>query len=263
MELTKEYFHVGTDHIYKELWLDIQMDQRHQLLKPYGGLWTSKLRTNCNRLCDWIDYLEEDNPTELERISYKKSCLVKFKENIKFLKIKDNNDFKNLKDSGFTIDISNQPINNITELLNYEKISDYFDLLYIDFFAHPSFNKFCVDTMLALKPDAIEYYKPIIVDYSNQQIKTVSNKKYITELNNSYYELLYYIDCIFDDIPFDGDYEKYITKLYNYKSKLIDIVKNNISNFDLPNEILNQTATTIIENLYREHYREKQKIKQV
>ena len=65
--LKKEYLHLGTDHIYKELWQNIQMDQLYQLSKPYGGLWTSHTRFQNNRLCDWIDYLADDE-YELERL---------------------------------------------------------------------------------------------------------------------------------------------------------------------------------------------------
>ena len=95
--LKKEYLHLGTDHIYKELWQNIQMDQIYPLSKPYGGIWASHTRFDDNRICDWIDYLADDD-YELERLKYQKSCLIKFKENIRFLQVNDSNDFKNLKE---------------------------------------------------------------------------------------------------------------------------------------------------------------------
>ena len=84
--LKKEYLHLGTDHIYKELWQNIQMDQIYPLSKPYGGIWASHTRFDDNRICDWIDYLADDD-YELERLKYQKSCLIKFKENIRFLQV--------------------------------------------------------------------------------------------------------------------------------------------------------------------------------
>ena len=143
--LKKEYLHLGTDHIYKELWQNIQMDQIYPLSKPYGGIWASHTRFDDNRICDWIDYLADDD-YELERLKYQKSCLIKFKENIRFLQVNDSNDFKNLKESGFTKSVTSKLIDlnyNVEDIPYYEKISEFYDLLYVNPNANPSLKKYC------------------------------------------------------------------------------------------------------------------------
>lgn len=256
--LKQEYFHAGTDHIYKELWLNIQMEQIHQFSKPYGGLWTSHLRVDSNRICDWIDYLDEENNIELERLSYKKSCLIKFKENVKFLNIQTANDFKNLKDSGFVKNIQNP---NFSELLDYEKIADYYDLLYVKFSTHPSFKSFSINTMLALNIDSIEYYKPITVDYINQKITSVDSKKQITEPNENFYQLVNFITQIFNNMEMDyTNYNEYVNVLYHNIQKTINIVKETYPKLNIKKDInINFLIKTIVQNIYREKYLQKQK----
>lgn len=256
--LKQEYFHAGTDHIYKELWLNIQMEQIHQFSKPYGGLWTSHLRIDSNRICDWIDYLDEQNKIQLEHLSYKKSCLVKFKENTKFLDIQTINDFKNLKDSGFIKNIQNP---NFSELLDYEKIADYYDLLYVKFGIHPSFKNFSINTMLALNIDSIEYYKPITVDYTNQKITSIGSKKQIAEPNENYYQLVDYITELFNDMEIDYiNYNEYVNTLYHNIQKIINMIKEVNPELNIQKDInANFLIKTIVQNIYREKYLQKQK----
>ena len=260
--LKKEYLHLGTDHIYKELWQNIQMDQLYQLSKPYGGLWTSHTRFQNNRLCDWIDYLADDE-YELERLKYQKSCLVKFKENIRFLEIKNNNDFKNLEESGLIKKVTTklEDLNyTVRKMPNYEKISELYDLLYIDFDAHPSLKNYCFNTMLALNPEAIEYYAPVSIDIDAQKITKREEKKKITEPDQKYYELVKHLNNTFKDIEFNGNYQEYILKLNSFKNDLLNVLKTDIKGKYLDDVNTNILIDTIIQNLYREKYLEKQKI---
>ena len=262
--LKKEYLHLGTDHIYKELWQNVQMDQLYKSSKPYGGLWASHTRFDDNRLCDWIDFIELRNkPYELERLTYQKSCLIKFKENIRFLQINDSNDFKNLKESGFTKSVTEKLMDlnySIEDIPYYEKISKFYDLLYINPNAHPSLKKHCFNTMLALNPEAIEYYKSVLLDIDKQKIIKYEEKKKITEPDQKYYELVKYINGSFKNIGFSGNYQEYILKLNNYKNELAKIIKGNVDDKYLDGINTSFLIDTIIQNLYREKYLEKQKI---
>ena len=107
--LKDEYYHLGTNIILKELWLYPQMPQIHKkYIKPIGGLWTSQ--QNDHTLCDWIGYKEESiEPFDKELINHLNSSLIKFKEDSKLIKIENNNDYKNLKDSGF-VKILKEPL---------------------------------------------------------------------------------------------------------------------------------------------------------
>ena len=259
--LKKEYLHLGTDHIYKELWQNIQMDQIYPLSKPYGGIWASHTRFDDNRICDWIDYLADDD-YELERLKYQKSWLIKFKENIRFLQVNDSNDFKNLKESGFTKSVTSKLIDlnyNVEDIPYYEKISEFYDLLYVNPNANPSLKKYCFNTMLALNPDAIEYYKSVMLDIEKQTIIKYEEKKKLTEPTQKYYDLVKYINGSFKNIGFSGNYQEYILKLNSYKKELTKIIKNNIDDKYLNDVKTNTLIDTIIQNSYREKYLEKQK----
>jgi len=255
--LNEEYVHIGTDTIKKELWLYPQMEQIYKdYIKPYGGLWTS--HQNNDTLCDWLEYKEEEN--KLEELYHLKSCLIKFKEKTKLLIINSNNDYKNLKDSGF-IKILEIPIIIdkwyykliINELIDYEKICNYYDLLYINDMAHNNLRNYSIKTMYTLNPDCIDYYKPLIVDYKNHQILKTLNKIYIEEPNQEYYKFIEYVKTLFNTIN-ENNYEIYIKKLYEESKSIIKYLKENDNNIN--NSLI---IETVVRNIYREKYLEKQK----
>ena len=143
---------------------------------------------------------------------------------------------------------------------NYEKISELYDLLYIDFDAHPSLKNYCFNTMLALNPEAIEYYAPVSIDIDAQKIIKREEKKKITEPDQKYYELVKHLNNTFKDIEFNGNYQEYILKLNSFKNDLLNMLKTDIKDKYLDDVNTSILIDTIIQNLYREKYLEKQKI---
>jgi len=238
--LKEEYFHLGTDHINLELWNKIYMDHiKNNYIKPIGGLWSSHL--NDFYISDWLEYmLHHANDYQKERLYYAKACLVKFKEDSKLLTIETNNDYKNLKDSGYTQNLSNPiPVNNygkkilINEILDYDKIFRDFNLLYIFPLANESLHNYSVNTMFALKPEIIDYYKPIEFDINERKITCIGDKKEIEEISYEYKELYDYIKTIFNEYKKSIIYineEQYINELY----KLIERIVNELESQDIP-----------------------------
>ena len=264
--LQDEFYHYGCDKILKELWLYPQMDQIYtNYIKPYGGLWTS--HQNKYTLSDWISYKEDvDNFDQIESLYYLNSCLIKFKENSKLLSIENENDYKNLKDSGF-VKILDKPIiidkwyykKCINELLNYEKICEYYELLYINNTAHSNLYNFSIRTMYALTPNSIEYYKPIKVDYENHKIIEIKDKQFISEPNDNYYKFIQFVKTLFKDIN-ENNYDLYIEELYNEMNDIIKYLKNNVESYKF-NDINNlYLIETVVRNIYREKYLLKQKV---
>ena len=261
--LNEEYVHIGTNTISKELWLYPQMDQIYKdYIKPYGGLWTS--HKNKDTVCDWIEYKEEEN--KLEEIENLKSSLIKFKENSKLLIINNTNDYNNLKVSGFIKKLSTPIIIDkwyykliINELIDYEKISLFYDLLYVNDTAHENLRNYSIKTMYALKPDCIDYYKPLIIDYNNHKILKKLNKIYIEEPTKEYILFITYVKTLFKNIN-DDSYEIYIKELYNESKRIIKYLKENINLIKI-NQISNKNLLieTVVKNIYREKYLEKQK----
>lgn len=200
---------------------------------------------------------------ELERLKYQKSCLIKFKWKYRFLQVNDSNDFKNLKESGFTKSVTSKLIDlnyNVEDIPYYEKISEFYDLLYVNPNANPSLKKYCFNTMLALNPDAIEYYKSVMLDIEKQTIIKYEEKKKLTEPTQKYYDLVKYLNNAFKDIEFNGNYQEYILKLNSFKNDLLNMLKTDIKDKYLDDVNTNILIDTIIQNLYREKYLEKQKI---
>lgn len=258
--LKEEYFHFGNDNIYKELWLNIQMNEIYKnYSKPLGGLWTSKIDTYY--LCDWLKYIELKDPYNFDLyVGNKNSSLIKFKEDSKFLSIENNNDFKNLKDSGFVQELE-QPIilkypyeTIITELPDYEKISKFYDLMYVDYFVHDCFTQFSINTMLALNPESIEYYRSVISDYLGHKLTHISDKKYISEPSKEYFEFLEYVRGLFNEIKADN-YEEFIEKLYKLKQSIIEDLEKNFdtSKLNLPEDIKHDhIIKAVANNIYKE-----------
>lgn len=265
--LNDEYYHLGTKSFYKELWLYPQMDQIHKsYIKPLGGIWTS--HTNPFTLSDWIGYKEELEDFNNEFLSFMQSSLLKFKTDSKLLKIENNIDYKNLKDSGF-IKILETPIKIqkwyselfINEIIDYEKISEYYDLMYVTDYAHKNLSNFSVRTMFALNPECIDYYKPLNVNYENHKILKTEDKTYLTEPDTTYYKLIDYVRSLFSIIN-EKDYDRYIELLIKETKAIENILLKNINNINLslPNKIdKSEVIKTIIKNVYREQYIDKQK----
>lgn len=267
--LNEEYFHIGTNEILKELWVNIQTDQIYEnCLISYGGLFTS--HQNKFTLSDWISYKIDCNNYDVLEFMYSlKSILIKYKEDSKFLSIRTENDYKNLKDSGF-IKILKKPIiiykylspDIYTEVLDYEKISSHYDLLYIDPYSHKFLNPFSVNTMYALNSECIDYYRKLEVDYDNHKILEISDKTYIKEPSNEYTELVNYIRSLFHIIN-SNSYEEFIYKLSNAKNTIEkDILDNGYGNLPfLHSTKINKEklVNVILRNIYREKYIEEQK----
>lgn len=256
--LDDEYFHFGTDILYKELWGKIQMIHKSNYTKPIGGLWTSPV--NSYYLCDWLRYREFRDRYNFDLfVANQKSSLVKFKSDAKLLNISTENDFKNLKDSGFVTTLD-EPIKLYTcdkpiyELPDYEKISEYYDLMYVDYFVHECFTQYCVNTMLAINSSAVEYYKSLDVDYLNHTINSISEKKYIIEPNKEYYEFLKYVRELLGSID-ARSYDEFIEKLNKLKRSIIEDLEKNFdfSKLNLPKGIdINKFVIATSNNIFSE-----------
>lgn len=265
--LNDEYYHLGTKSFYKELWLYPQMDQIHKsYIKPLGGIWTSHI--NPYTLSDWIGYKEDEEDFNNEFLSFMDSSLLKFKTDSKLLKIENGNDYKNLKDSGYIKTLETPiKINKwysellIDEIIDYEKICEYYDLMYVTDFAHKNLSNFSVRTMFALNPECINYYKPLNVNYEKHEILKIGDKTILSKPDSSYYKLIDYVRSLFPTIN-EEDYDRYIELLIretkNIENNLLKDI-NNI-NLSLPNRIDKlEVIKTIIKNVYREQYLNKQK----
>lgn len=267
--LQQEFFHFGSNKILKELWLNIQTCQSGtNYIKPYGGIWTSHI--NSYNICDWLAYKEEKDPINFDiYVGQKTSCLVKFKDDSKLLKIENNNDFKNLKDSGYTkkletpIEINRYTYYTITidETIDYDKIANEYDLLYVSNIYEDYFRNYSIVSMLGLNPDSIEYYKSVEADYLNHQIIKIGEKQYITEPSHDYYDLVNKVRLLFTTIN-SQNYSDFIEKLSKMKKELeektIEIIRaSNIKSLQDFHELL--IAKTILGNIYKEKYTEAQK----
>ena len=267
--LEKEYFHFGTDKIKRELWLNLYMQTKYSnYSKPIGGLWCSK--QNKYILCDWLLYIEDMRKSRQDHnyddyVRNKKSSLIKFKEDAKLLTISNKNDFKNLKDSGLIKKLK-EPIRifdifdfiYITEIPDYEKIKKLYDLLYVDTFTDKSLYQYSVNTMLAINPDAIEYYKPLKCDYTERRIIEIGDKYTIGKLSNDYSLLLKHIkEIIISKAKYFNDND-----LYEMRKELLKLLLNDKNIIKLiPSDIDKDHALKVaIVNAYNEIQDEKKLI---
>lgn len=263
--LEKEFVHIGTDKIHKELWQNINMDQKYRLTKPYGGLYCSNYH---EYVSDWLCFAEAELEETYEYISSLPACLIKLKNNTKLLVLKDKEDVNNLKENDLIINYEHNPLvinkhyyqYEVTFLPNYEKISTIYDAIYIIPSIDNAFRQYDIPTLLITNPDAIEYYKPF--SYNNTTITDIKNKEEIKELNEDYFKYYKYIESKFSNID-ATNYEEYIEKLNELRNLIINDQNNLCKNLDfeinkeIDNRILLQTITN---NIYREKYLLKQKV---
>jgi len=263
--LEKEFVHIGTDKIYKELWQNINMDQKYRLTKPYGGLYCSNYH---GAICDWLCYAEEEFEEIFDYISSLPACFIKLKKDTKLLVLNDKNDLRKLKENDLIINYEDNPIHiyklyyeyKITFLPDYEKISNIYDAIYVNPNIDNAFKQYDFPTLLITNPNAIEYYKPF--SYNNTTITEIKDKQKVTELNEDYFKYYKYIEKKFSTID-STNYEEYIEKLNQLRNLIIND-QNNLCDklgFDI-NEKINSLLLlkTIANNVYREKYLSKQKV---
>lgn len=239
--LDKEYFHLGTNNIKSELWIDLYEDQFHDYnIKPGGCLWCS---TFDNNLGDWVNYLRMTAKENFDYVIANKNCsLVKFKNNTRFLKIENESDIKNLYDSGLIIPLPEPVYVNVYHnkartdyILDYDKIKQNYDLMYMGLDlnkeSNSSFQLYRVKTMLALNPNAIEYFKPLDVDFYYDSITKIYDKKTVSKPCKDYYAYINYINELFDKEIFTTKDE-----LYKVKEKIINFISNDLKkqSFNFP-----------------------------
>ena len=234
--MDKEYIHIGTNKIYKELWQNIYMDPIYKdITKPYGGLWCSRKNDN---ICDWLSYVKLEKPNYYKSIVSKPSSLIKFKNNSKLLRLENKNDLLNFKDSNFFINISDNPIivnkfyysYKVQFIPDYEKISKNYDLLYINPRLNNSFKEYSIDTMLVLNPNSILYYKPIEIDINNNCIKNIYKKKVIAEPQSDYYKYVEYLkEKFFRNETNLNELNLLKNEIINNRNNLYDYLKYNIN----------------------------------
>lgn len=226
--LKNEYVHFGSKDIRSELWLNVQMQkQNFNYSKPIGGLWCSK--SNEYGICDWLFYKNDTKEEEYPYyVSNKGSCYIKFKDNSKILSLETRSDYLNLKESGMILKLS-QPIKiygrfdyeYLDEIPNYEKIRDYYDVLYVDPYIDKVFLQYSIETILSLKEEAIEYYKPIEANYINHSIISVGDKKSVIPKSKEYINFVKEIQLLFNNIKYKN-YDDMITVLYNLRDSIFN-----------------------------------------
>ena len=192
--LDSEYLHNGTNEIYKEMWKKPHVSFDKHFIKPVGGLWTIPYKDY--DLNDWMSFLKYNDSDFYDISIGKDNIIVKLKDTTKLLVIEDKNDFKNLKDSGLTkrIDFDYETYNVfrkiiINEILDYNKLLPFYDAIYINPNSDDSLSNFSVYTMLILNPDIIDYYTPIEIDYYNEKVISIGEKKMIKDLCDEYKKL--------------------------------------------------------------------------
>lgn len=253
--LKKEYIHWGTSDLKEELWLNISHDRFHSNnIKPRGGLWCSRFSFG---LGDWIDYIKRNNYEWEEFLGRKTCCLVKFKESARLAKIDTKEDYLNLYSLGYIIDLNdsetitiNHQKTEIKYTLDYDKLCKDFDLIYINPYLANELALYRVPSVLVFNSKAIEYYKPIQVDYYNEEIINEGEKKFIQKPNEDYYKFINYITESFNNINY-GD--NYLEDLLKFKDDLIRYVKEHFTEFgfNIGNDInINLLIENTINNIY-------------
>ena len=254
--LKHEYLHNGNDIIYKELWNRLYMNpMNHNYIKPVGGLWSVRYNENFS---EWMDFLFERRPEMYECAKYKNNLLFRLKELSKILIINNENDYKNLKDSGLVIKLD-KPIKKlnmynydiIEEIPNYDKIQELYDALYVNPFADKSLRTYAVNTMLVINPDAIDYFRTINISFEENTdicyltVNSIEEPQKIQEVSKDYFILLSILKNAFlkDFNKVKNTEElsrliKLLEKEYTIDTSIDNLIRTGINKIDIIRSIL-------------------------
>lgn len=246
----EKYIMIGTPVITKELFRKVLRPLNTYGLKPSGGFWASKHLFNDYLISPWFSYLTK-NATSIARYKdLNNSVIFSLKENSKILTINNINQVMELcknYPSYHHILGYHKEITDSNKTFDYEKLSQDYDGIYIDFNYFQNqietniFDSFSCNSILLFNLECIKEFQtaPIMFDidnrYSIPHIKeeSISSPTIINEESNEHKILSILSQEIFKELisKYDNyifiDYDDYLTKIIETTKKVIDLLIKN------------------------------------
>ncbi len=201
--LYKQFITVGTKDIRSELFIPVQRPNGYTSFKPRKGIWATEYNFKKGFICDWLTFLEK-NP-DLATWRFNEAVIFKLKDNSRICYIRNLNDIIRLSQEYpfLQYKFSYNGWKKLSERLsiNYEKLSDDFDAIYIDLTNIPKemkmpqreFYSFDVNSLILSNTECIEHYQSVDMNFTDKKkhfIISISELKKIPKKDPKYCELL-------------------------------------------------------------------------
>lgn len=241
-----EYIMVGAPIITREVFRSVLRPLNNYGFKPSGGFWSSIHTSNIGNISEWYTYLLDARGIARNK-NLNQSTIFTLKDNAKILIIDTPEKILELAKKypsyhhtlGFY-----EPITDKNRVFDFEKLSQDYDGIYINFnvfinqFKTIVFDKFSTSSLLLFNLDCIKEYQsaPIIFDidnpYSFPYIKpdtisvsqTVEEESYEHKILAKLTEELYL--SLIDNHSF-RDYDEYLTTITQNVKTVISIIEKN------------------------------------
>lgn len=174
----KQYIMIGAPTITKEIFRNILRPLNNYGFKPNGGFWASELISYRYTISDWFTYLQYEGTSIARHKNLNESNIFTLKEDAKILIINTVEKVLELAEQYPSYHHILGYFKNISErntIFDYEKLSQKYDGIYIDFnyfqnqFRTDVFDSFGSNSLLLFNLDCIQSYQtaPIIFDIDN------------------------------------------------------------------------------------------------
>ncbi len=278
--MNKEYIMIGTNVISKEIFRNILRPLDNYSFIPNGGFWSSEYTGNERHISPWFNYL-----LYAEEIAGKKNLedavIFTLKNNAKILTITTYEQVLELSKnypSYHHILGYNGEITNKTTSFDFEKLSKYYDGIYVDFRKLSNENKttifkdWSVNTLLLFNLNCIKEYRQAKITYIQDEpyysyidSKDISSSLIVSNTTPEYRALSSIASALlqkymnkYNNYPFK-DYDEYLTILIKEVKLVIKeiIEKNDILINTLLKNLKEQNISidknTIISNIAKNY----------
>jgi len=264
---------VGTPTITKELFRTVLRPLNNYQFKPTGGFWASNHIHNAYVISEWFTYLTKEAPSIARYKDLNNAIIFSLKDTAKILTVNNAKQVLELSSkypSYHHILNFHKEINNKSTIFDYEKLSQDYDGIYIDYnlfkykFETDVFNSFSCNSLLLFNLDCIKDYQTVQIEfdidnpYSIPYIKeeNISEPKIIEEESYEHKILTNISEEMFREIIKNYnehifiDYNDYFTTIIETTKTVIQLLNKNEQHKILKiKENLNINKLIVEENL--------------
>ena len=278
--MNKEYIMIGANIISKDIFRNILRPLNNYSFIPNGGFWSSEYIGNERYISPWFNYLLY--ATEIaQKKNLENAVIFTLKENAKILTITTYEQVLELSKkypSYHHILGYNEEITNKTTSFDFEKLSKYYDGVYVDFKKLSNENKtiifkdWSINTLLLFNLNCIKEYRQAKITYIQDEpyysyidSKNISSPLTVSNTTPEYRALSSIASALlqkymnkYNNYTFK-DYDEYLTILIKETKLVIEeiIEKNEILINTLLQKLKKQTIlidkNTIISNIVKDY----------
>ena len=278
--MNKEYIMIGTNVISKEIFRNILRPLDNYSFIPNGGFWSSEYIGNERHISPWFNYLLYATEIAVHK-NLEDAVIFTLKDNAKILTITTYEQVLELSKKypsyhhilGYNGEITNKTIS-----FDFEKLSKYYDGIYVDYKKLSNENKttifkdWSVNTLLLFNLNCIKEYRQAKITYIQDEpyysyidTKDISSPLTVPNTTPEYRALSSIASALiqkymnkYQNYKFQ-DYDEYLTTLINEVKLIIKDITNKSDELvtrilqNLQSQNITVDKNTIISNIVKDY----------